>query len=341
MQTTGASKISTYAKARMLMLVVLMFSIAFMQSCAKKEKFPITVFTVNGTAHRISNGVKTGLAAGDVIGEGDSIETGDKASVELLINVGSMVKIHSKTHFKVSKRKINDKGDLASAEFDLTSGRALFVMNKLLKGALVLVKTPTVVCSVRGTSFTVQSATTGNNNISNVEVIGGVVNVAYQDNDKPHSADIKGSECMTVTSGIATGEGASRENVTAIKRPLEGQTLEALIKEVKQLYQRAIIVIEPMYKDVPESIEEVKKDIVKEITITEKIDTDGQKTVVLVLKTEKQIRDHYNKLEQVYLEDGSVIVGAIISQAKTNARIHTTNGIISVPTDSINRVIMR
>jgi len=230
-----------------------------------------------------------------------------------------MVKIHSKTHFKVSKRKINDKGDLASAEFDLTSGRALFVMNKLFKGALVLVKTPTVVCSVRGTSFTVQSATTGNNNISSVEVIGGVVNVAYQDNDKPHSADIKGSECMTVTSGIATGEGASRDNVTAIKRPLEGQTLEALIKEVKQLHQRAIIVIEPMYKDVPESIEEVKKDIVKEITITEKIDTDGQKTVVLVLKTEKQIRDHYNKLEQVYLEDGSVIVGAIISQSKTNA----------------------
>ncbi len=62
---------------------------------------------------------------------------------------------------------------------------------------------------------------------------------------------------------------------------------------------------------------------------------------VPVLKTEAEIREYYNKLEQINLDDGTILVGAVVSQNAGKVRIHTTHGIVAIPRSSIVKVIIK
>lgn len=59
------------------------------------------------------------------------------------------------------------------------------------------------------------------------------------------------------------------------------------------------------------------------------------------LTTDSAIRKYYNKLEQVDLDDGTRLVGAVIYQDAVTVRIHTIHGIIDIPVTSIQRIRIR
>jgi hypothetical protein len=60
-----------------------------------------------------------------------------------------------------------------------------------------------------------------------------------------------------------------------------------------------------------------------------------------VLTTDSAIRKYYNKLEQVNLDDGTRLVGAVINQDGSTIRIHTIHGIVDVPVSSIRSIRIR
>ena len=51
--------------------------------------------------------------------------------------------------------------------------------------------------------------------------------------------------------------------------------------------------------------------------------------------TEKDIKDYYKRLEKVELDDGSILIGAIINEDNEKVKINTTNGLITVPKNSV------
>ncbi|HOD16549.1 MAG TPA: hypothetical protein PLA65_01420 [Spirochaetota bacterium] len=59
------------------------------------------------------------------------------------------------------------------------------------------------------------------------------------------------------------------------------------------------------------------------------------------LTTENAIRNHYNRLEQVDLDDGTRLVGAVIYQDSSTVRIHTIHGIINLPVTGIRSIRIR
>lgn len=56
------------------------------------------------------------------------------------------------------------------------------------------------------------------------------------------------------------------------------------------------------------------------------------------LTTDSAIRQYYNKLEQIDLDDGTRFVGAVIYQDASAVRIHTVHGIIEIPVTSIKSI---
>ncbi len=71
--------------------------------------------------------------------------------------------------------------------------------------------------------------------------------------------------------------------------------------------------------------------------------TVGEKkqNVIPDLKTDDQIKQYYNKLDEVYLDDGSRLVGAVIFQDRNILRIHTIHGVIQLPVTSVRIIKLR
>jgi hypothetical protein len=67
----------------------------------------------------------------------------------------------------------------------------------------------------------------------------------------------------------------------------------------------------------------------------------GEKAAAPRLTTDSAIREYYNKLEQVDLDDGTRFVGAVIYQDASIVRIHTVHGIIEVPVTGIRSIRIR
>jgi hypothetical protein len=59
------------------------------------------------------------------------------------------------------------------------------------------------------------------------------------------------------------------------------------------------------------------------------------------LTTDIAIRKFYNKLEQVDLDDGTRLVGAVIYQDARTVRVHTIHGIIEIPVTGIRSIRIR
>jgi hypothetical protein len=56
------------------------------------------------------------------------------------------------------------------------------------------------------------------------------------------------------------------------------------------------------------------------------------------LRSTAEIQKHYNKLEEINLDDGTRIIGAVIYQDSETIRIHTEQGIIRLPVKSVTGI---
>jgi len=97
---------------------------------------------------------------GDSLEQGDRVRTGDKAWCELLLRDGSYVKLDAGSETAADELKAS-AGERAFS-FSFLRGKALWMAARLkAKAASFSVRTPSAVCAVRGTDFSIAVSTTG------------------------------------------------------------------------------------------------------------------------------------------------------------------------------------
>lgn len=120
------------------------------------------VYDLEGEVSVQKPGAGWGAAAkGAPLNEGDSLRTGGKAWCELLFKDGSYVKLEAGS--EVSMEKLLAGKEERALSFSFLRGKALWMAAKLKKLAAskFSIRTPTAVCAVRGTDFTMIVSTSG------------------------------------------------------------------------------------------------------------------------------------------------------------------------------------
>lgn len=121
------------------------------------------IYDLKGSIEILKGGRKAWEPAlkGRAVAEGDSIKTGPGAWCEILFKEGTFVKMEENSEAAAESLKTSPEGREFS--FSFLKGKALWMAAKL-KGKLLSkfsVRTPTTVCAVRGTDFSIIVSTTG------------------------------------------------------------------------------------------------------------------------------------------------------------------------------------
>lgn len=121
------------------------------------------VYDLKGSVEILKSGLKAWEPAlkGRPVAEGDSIKTGAGAWCEILFKEGSFIKLEENSEAAAESLKVSTEGRVFS--FSFLKGKALWMAAKL-KGKLLskfTVRTPSMVCAVRGTDFSMIVSTSG------------------------------------------------------------------------------------------------------------------------------------------------------------------------------------
>ncbi|HOT46273.1 MAG TPA: FecR family protein [Spirochaetota bacterium] len=300
----------TYNLQRTLLLSLIILGAAGCMKAARQAE-PMTVSAILGSVSLNRPG--SVLRPGDAVKAGDRIITGEKSMATLILPDTSLVRIFEKSEFTVSGRIAAGEGREADTVLSLDRGRTMLIVQKLAKGDRLRVKTPTAVAAVRGTTFDVsvrEAPAKGTSGVTDVRVLNGTVYVEAK--DKPQ-----------VSAMVSEGEmiALSNESVVEDKKTIPEKEMKELQEEEKDLG---------------------KAGTVQQETVKKKEETPARAgSTPPVLKTEAAIKEFYHKLEEVDLDDGTTLVGAVIFQNASVAKIHTSSGVIQVPTSSIKNIRMR
>ena len=291
--------------------VFLIFGCTKEKEAARSDLPPLKVLSVIGAASRGAPGVE--LKVNDTVKTGDRIITGDKSMVVLEIPDRSAVRIYENSSFTVRRRDALPGGSAPETQLYLDKGKSLLVIEKLTKGGTIAVRTPTAVASVRGTSFVVAvnaDRVAGKAGTTGVKVIRGAVEV--RSGERPAEKRVIRDGETVVVSG------------------------DAVVEDTKKIPENELMELKKDEKDLGNII------VIKAEKVTIKADKVIIKTgAPPQLKSENAIREYYNKLEEISLDDGSMLVGAVIFQDAASVKIHTVSGVIQVPTQSVKHIRMR
>ena len=270
----------------------------------------------------------------DILKENDIIKTGSNSFVTIQFQEKGVIKVQEKSTIKLNK--IFNQG---KAELYLKRGEVLSKIERLQKGDKFLVKTPTAVASVRGTEFIAQY----NRGKSTVAVSKGKVSVGKKSALNNSTEDTSYENETVINEGstaVVDDKGLEDEKSKEVKfniRPM---------KEIEKLKAKQIsemkIIKDVEKKDKKELInlnkELIKKD--KKIDIKLKPQIRQQKINNLMRKKKKslaEIKEVFNRIDEITLYNQRVIKGAIISRGK-EYKILTTTETVTVSEDQIKRV---
>lgn len=144
-------------KGMMIAIVVCTMLIVPLQLMALSVSFYI------GDVSAVRDNKKIDITMGTEINSGDSIKTGAKSTVELVYQDGSKITVLEKSTVRVGSQNIKDSDSIS-----LISGNITGKFEKLKKGSHK-VYTPTIICAVRGTEFTVSVSDGGDSRIDLAE----------------------------------------------------------------------------------------------------------------------------------------------------------------------------
>ena len=115
------------------------------------EGFTAKLFTAKGTVECLKAGTTEWKAvkAPYMLEAGDQVRTGAKGKAEIYMRYGAKVRLEKDTHFEVSK--VAPEGNVVQ----VLRGKMHAWIRKF-KGRGFSVRTPTAVCAVRGTTFSVE-----------------------------------------------------------------------------------------------------------------------------------------------------------------------------------------
>jgi len=238
-----------------IIILALMFSFA----CGKKEAPPAEKPVFNFKVQAVLGDVKLKTAAGekkavtgDMIGVDDVIITGKKSVADLTYGASGVIRISENSTVLVSVIAGDSSAETLLA---LDKGKVFLTLGKLHNTGFK-VKTPTVVASVRGTSFVVSADLIKGARLS---VMKGVVEVIPVKKGEA----IEGKSIM-----VETGQKIDYVSEKTVEQVLQGKKEIPVAymteKEVQEIRKEAADIKVESIKDLPEEIKtEVKRDVIE------------------------------------------------------------------------------
>ena len=155
--------------------VCIIYLVAIAVSCGKKEApvvndFYFKVQFILGDVKILKTDGEVAANVGDIINIEDAVITGSKSYIDILYGTSGIIRINENSKISIAALADNNGN---STVVNMEQGGVFATFSKL-KGTNFNVKTPTVVASVRGTSFVVKSDQSG----ANVSVLKGTVSAA-------------------------------------------------------------------------------------------------------------------------------------------------------------------
>ncbi|HCC48601.1 MAG TPA: hypothetical protein DEQ38_10885 [Elusimicrobia bacterium] len=149
---------------------------------------------------------------GRPVAEGDAVRTGKGAWCEILFRDGSFIKMDAQSETAAEELKAGAQERVFS--FSFLRGRALWLAGKVAPGkkSKFQVRTPSAVCAVRGTDFSVDVSTSGETTVGLFE---GRLAVSGAGAEKELAA---GSEAYAASAGLAVSGRFSRLMAAEKKR---------------------------------------------------------------------------------------------------------------------------
>lgn len=144
-------------KMKIVMIGILLFSLFPVFG------YPMKVTFFLGTSTLTRNGKTINLKIGDIVSNGDIVKTAKNGVVELQYDDTSKITIKGNTIVQIGSKNVKDSGDVA-----VISGEVNGKFVKLKKGEHKL-GTPTTICAVRGTEFTMAVSKGGDSKVDLAE----------------------------------------------------------------------------------------------------------------------------------------------------------------------------
>lgn len=286
--------------------ILLLFTAAILSSCTPKS-VPVKTAIISfiGTVE-ITRGAEAArpVVLGEELKQGDIIKTGQASF--LVFNIGETATARIQADTSVTLSNITD---MANIDINLTKGGVLNKVNKLAKGGTYKISTPTVVASVRGTVFSA-NVDEGTNTVA---VKNGTVDVTLK--EKNESLSLKDGKTAVIKE-------------TIVERPID--TVEDIVLE-----NMSTLPIEINVDDREKSDQLNQQIIEKDKEINKKIE--GK----LIPKTLAEIKEKYERIDEVLLYSGKTIKGVIIERG-SYYKILTTSGYINIPAKQVrNTKVLR
>ena len=120
------------------------------------------VETVTGSATVVRNGVAVDLNVGDLVFQGDVVQTGTNSALAIAFSDGSAFTLNDNARMALNEFVYDPNGTSNSALINIVQGTVTFIAAQVAKTGNMRVETPTAALGIRGTFITLSvSATDG------------------------------------------------------------------------------------------------------------------------------------------------------------------------------------
>ncbi len=288
------------------MAISLLSAVMLIYSCAPETvSIKTAVISFMGSVE-ITRGAEPArqVVLGEELKQGDIIKTGPASF--MVFSLGETATARVQPDSSVTLSNITD---MSNINLDLTKGGVLNRVNKLSRGGNYRINTPTVVASVRGTVFSAYYEE-GTNTVA---VKNGNVNVEMK--DKNETVSLKDGNTAVIKDGI-------------VQRPIE--EVEAIVLE-----NMTVLPIKIDIEDRAQSEKLNQQIIEKDIEINKQLEIKG------IPKTLSEIKEKYERIDEVLLYSGRIIRGVIVERG-ASYRILTTSGYVEIPAKQVrNTKVLR
>ncbi len=301
----------------------------------KNEVKGYILFLIGGMeVVRAGNSISN-LKHGDVICDGDILKTGDKSQVTIQIGDRGCIRISQNTEVKIVKLYMKKE-----TEIFLEKGEVISKVLRLLKDEKYSISTRAIKAAVRGTTFSVSSS----NNEEYVAVLKGQVQVTVDEN-KPKvpvkETYLKEGEMAAVR---ITGAETERKEIKMLvlsvdKTRLNDLEKTDLIEIIPDIENVKADELKTKQQEMLKNEENLDKEREKlETGSTSKIDaTTIEQLIKQKTRTLEEIKKVNGRIDEINLNSGEVLMGAIISRGNIYS-VLTTKGVINVSKKEISTI---
>lgn len=333
------NKTLVHVVAAVLPLVIIGLSLSACKKEAQKAEVAETISKVTcaiGTvtlAH--ADGTSASALPGDTVKKDDTLTTGAASFATIQIGDRGIVRVEANSSLQIQKAVSQ-----AVTELYVKEGTVISKVSRLSKDEKYMVRTATAVAAVRGTEFSISTSGSAGATISvkDGKVAVGSAPVSSSDS----TASVEPAAETIVESGksaVVPVEPEKKVEVREIKtEELAAITKVSAVEFIADLPTVKTEEIEKVSKKIQESeppaVPETPaaKEAVKAAEKQAKI----QKLIKETPKTVEEIKQVFDRIDNIMLYSGKTIQGAILSRGDVYS-VLTTGGVISVPANTIRQ----